>query len=75
MHWVVWTEEEAGIWNFRGKAGDSRVEEKEQTCGKQILSGVTKSNGAQRALRPAHFARFLLVGHVCSFFKNLFIYF
>lgn len=34
-----WTKERgAGIWNFRGKLGNSWVDEKEQTFDKQILA-------------------------------------
>lgn len=43
-----WTKEEAEVWDFKGKAGNSRVEEKELTCSKQILSqGHQKQWGAE----------------------------
>ena len=43
-HWAVeaymlfWTNErEAGVWDFKGKVGNSQVDGNEQTCGEQIL--------------------------------------
>lgn len=43
---TFWTKErEVGVWNFRGKVGNSKVEEKEQTRGKQILSGPPRPMG------------------------------
>lgn len=40
-----WTKErEAGVWDVRGKAGNSQVEEKEQTDN-QILAGPPETVG------------------------------
>lgn len=34
-----WTKErEAGVWEFRGKAGNSQVDWKGQTFGKQVVA-------------------------------------
>lgn len=39
-----WTKErEAEIWDFKGKAGDIQVDKKEETCGKQILTGPPRN--------------------------------
>lgn len=52
MHWATeacmpfWTKKrETGIWDFKGKAGDSQVEGKEQTRGKQTLAGPLETVG------------------------------
>ena len=35
LHMPFWTKEmETGIWDFKGKVGNSQVDEKEQICGK-----------------------------------------
>lgn len=40
-----WTKEkEAGVWDFKGKGGNSKVG-KEQTCGQQILAGPPRTMG------------------------------
>lgn len=51
-HWEVeayvpfWTKKrEVGVWDFKGEAGNSQVDEKEQRCGKQILLGHPESMG------------------------------
>lgn len=45
-HWIIEAympfrtkEREAVVWDFKRKAGNSQVDEKEQTCNKQILVG------------------------------------
>ena len=48
-HWAIEVyipqESEAGVWDFKGKAGNSQVEEKEQTCGEQFLTESPKTMG------------------------------
>lgn len=36
-----------GVWDFKGKVGSLQVDEREWTCGKQILAEPLRSNGIQ----------------------------
>lgn len=47
-----------GVWDFKGK-GNLQVDEKEWTCGKQILAGPPRNNGTQKEVQQTGFARFL----------------
>ena len=41
---------EAGLWDFRGKAGDSQADEKEQTS-KQMVAGAPETKGVSQTSR------------------------
>lgn len=52
MHWEAevhmpfWTKgKQAGVWDFKGKASNSQVGEKEQTHGKQHPAGPPETAG------------------------------
>ena len=52
MHWTVevyaafWRKEkEARAWDFKGKAGDSQVDKREQTRSEQILAAPSEAAG------------------------------
>lgn len=46
-----WTKERnAGVWDFKEKAGNSQVDEKEQTCGILIHAGQPRNNRTQREI-------------------------
>lgn len=46
VHMPFWTKEkEAGVWDFKGKASNSQVEEKEQTHGKRNPAGLSETAG------------------------------
>lgn len=34
IYMPLWTKREVGVWDFKEKAGNLQVHEKEQTCGK-----------------------------------------
>lgn len=55
----LWTKErEAGVWDFKGRAGNLQVDEKEQTRDKQILAGPPRNNGTQREVPQRGLSRF-----------------
>lgn len=42
VYMSFWTKErEVGVWDFKGKIGESQGDEKEQKCGKQIFARTT----------------------------------
>lgn len=48
----LWTEERAaGVWDFRGGAGNFQVDEKEQKRATQIPAGPPGNSGTQREVR------------------------
>lgn len=49
---------------FQRKVGNSQVDKKEQTCGKQILAGLPRNNGSQKEAQQTGFARLLTFCHI-----------
>lgn len=56
---LFWTKErEAGVWDFKGRAGKSQVGEEEQTRGDEFLLGRAES-GARSGAQQTAFAGLL----------------
>lgn len=51
--------------DFQGKVGNLKVGEKEQTCGKQILAGSPRNDGAGRGVGPKNPPNLALLDFFC----------
>lgn len=53
-------EKRSWVWDFKGEAATLQIDEQEQTCSKQILTGPPRNSGTQRKVQQTGLSGFLL---------------